>query len=165
MTSKCGPSTGSWSRRRGRNGDAGPLPGDLGRVRAPYALGGPRAGKAARRTARRLVRGRGRRPAWLPDGRAGGAVLGSLPSSPFAALLVTLVKLEGGSHLEVSTSSRELYPYFFAFALSVADAVQLDGINPETALNRSLRDWHALFAQVALLSPERQLLSVSLVDH
>ena len=81
----------------------------------------------------------------------------SLPDSPFTALQIELVHLEEGDHLEVATSTNDLFPYFFAFALSIADGVQLDGATPGGALRRSLRDWRSLFEQLALLTPERQL--------
>jgi hypothetical protein len=81
----------------------------------------------------------------------------SLPDSPFTALQIALVLLEDGSHLEVATTVPDLYPYFFAFAVSIADGIQVDGAEPGAALRRSLRDWSALFEQLALLTPERQL--------
>jgi hypothetical protein len=81
----------------------------------------------------------------------------SLPDCPFAALQVELVHLEEGDHLEVATTAKDLFPYFFAFALSIADGVQVDGATPGGALRRSLRDWRSLFEQLALLTPERQL--------
>lgn len=81
----------------------------------------------------------------------------SIPDSPFASLRIGLVRLEEGTHLEVATTIPDLYPYFFAFALSIADGVQVDGATADVALRRSLRDWRALFEQLALLTPERQL--------
>lgn len=81
----------------------------------------------------------------------------SLPDSPFTALRIAMVPLEEGVHLEVATTVTDLFPYFFAFALSIADGIQLDGATPSAALRRSLRDWRALFEQLALLTPERQL--------
>lgn len=81
----------------------------------------------------------------------------SLPESPFTALRIAMVRLDEGNHLEVATMVSDLYPYFFAFALSIADGVQLDGAAPAVALRRSLRAWRALFEQLVLLTPERQL--------
>lgn len=81
----------------------------------------------------------------------------ALPDSPFTSLRIALVPLEDGSHLEVATTVPDLYPYFFAFAVSIADGIQVDGVAPGVALRRSLRDWNALFEQLAMLTPERQL--------
>jgi len=81
----------------------------------------------------------------------------SLPDVSFAALRIGVLQLEGGAHLEVATTIPGLYPHFFAFALSIADAIQIDGASPDAALRRSLREWRALFEQLTLLTPERQL--------
>ncbi len=86
-----------------------------------------------------------------------GLTTESLPDSPFAALRITIVRLEDGDHLEVATTDTDLFPYFFAFCLSIADGIQLDGTVPDAALRRALRDWRALFEQLAMLTPERQL--------
>jgi hypothetical protein len=77
--------------------------------------------------------------------------------SPLVALEVSSVLLEDGPTLEIATSVHDLYPHFFAFALSVADRIQVDHLPAETALRRSLRDWRTLFEQLSLLAPERQL--------
>lgn len=80
------------------------------------------------------------------------------PPEPILAVVdIHIATLEHGPHLEVSTEVTDLYPYFFSFALSVADGIQFDHVAPELALQRSLRDWRALLEQVAALSPEREL--------
>jgi hypothetical protein len=91
--------------------------------------------------------------------RAGatGLAADSFPHSPFAALRIAMISLEGGVHLEVATTDTDLFPYFFAFCLTIADGIQLDGATPDAALRRALRDWRALFEQLAMLTPERQL--------
>lgn len=81
----------------------------------------------------------------------------SLPDSPFTALRIAFVRLGEGRHLEVATTIPDLYPYFFAFAISIADGIQVDGTAPGVALRRSLRDWRMLFEELALLTNERQL--------
>jgi len=97
---------------------------------------------------------------------AGGKRIGIRVSTPdpvtpldshFSALVIGVVHLEDGDHLEISTSIADLYPYFFAFALSIADGVQEDGSPPTVALQRSLRDWEALFERLSMLTEERQL--------
>lgn len=80
-----------------------------------------------------------------------------LSDAPLASLQIATVRLGGGDHLEIATTASELFPYFFAFALSIADRIQLDGATPAAALRRSLRDWRALLERVALLTPEHQL--------
>lgn len=80
------------------------------------------------------------------------------PPEPILAVVdIHIATLEHGPHLEVSTEVADLYPYFFSFALSIADGIQFDHVPPEMALRRSLRDWRALLEQVAVLSPEREL--------
>lgn len=89
--------------------------------------------------------------------KSAGVTKDSIPDSAFTSLQIGLVRLEEGTHFEVATTIPDLYPYFFAFALSIADGIQVDGATADVALRRSLRDWRALFEQLALLTPKRQL--------
>src|SRR5215211_7883737 len=59
--------------------------------------------------------------------------------------------------VEISTTSPALYPYFYGFAVSVADRVQDDGLDANEAVTECLARWRDLLRQAALLSPERQL--------
>ena len=81
----------------------------------------------------------------------------SPPDLILAVVDIHIATLEDGPHLEVSTELTDLFPYFFSFALSIADGIQFDHVAPELALQRSLRDWRALLEQIAVLSPEREL--------
>jgi hypothetical protein len=50
-----------------------------------------------------------------------------------------------------------LFPYFHGFSLSVADRIQLDGLDAGAAVNECVVRWKDLLRLVTLLSPERQL--------
>lgn len=92
--------------------------------------------------------------------RIGFRIPGAWPdpvATTFAAIRVDAVTLEGGEHTEVSTREQSLYRYFFGFALSIADAVQSEGLPPDKALPRAISQWRALFNQSPLLTAERQL--------
>ncbi|MGI8729272.1 MAG: PD-(D/E)XK motif protein [Solirubrobacteraceae bacterium] len=59
--------------------------------------------------------------------------------------------------LEIRTHHSDLFPFFVAFAGTVADDIQLEGMSVRTALQRSLRLFRRLVRDVPLLAPERQL--------
>jgi hypothetical protein len=66
------------------------------------------------------------------------------------------VVVRGQTFLEISTASPALLPHFYAFALSVADRIQVGGEPPMLAIRDSLAQWRDLFRQVATLSDEEQ---------
>lgn len=79
------------------------------------------------------------------------------PSSDIAAIEVTSIAYGKGTQLQVSTVSPELFREFYAFAMSVADKIQLEGLAPLAAISASLRAWRSLFAPVQVLAAEAQL--------
>lgn len=87
----------------------------------------------------------------VPAGR------GDPPASPLVQLRVENRSLDGRDLVEVSTTTPSLYPYFHGFAISVADRVQADGLDPPDAISECLLRWRDLLRQAALLSPEAQL--------
>lgn len=80
-----------------------------------------------------------------------------LPASPLVELELQVVRLDGGPWLEVSTTNPSLFPYFYAFAISVAHGIQVDRKPAVRASGDALGQWKVLLQQVSLLSPERQL--------
>lgn len=77
--------------------------------------------------------------------------------SPLAQVSVANRSVGGEAVVEITTRVPILFPYFHAFAISVADRVQFDGLDANTAINECVARWQDLLAQAAVLSPERQL--------
>jgi len=75
---------------------------------------------------------------------------------PLAEIEVRVTAFHGNRQLEVSTTNPGLFPYFFVFALSLADRIQLDGADVRMALGVSLDRWRNLLRQVTMLSEEKQ---------
>lgn len=67
------------------------------------------------------------------------------------------VRLDGGNAIELSTEIAALFPHFYAFALSVAEGIQTAGLEPSSAITKSLHEWEILFSRVGMLSEEKQL--------
>jgi len=63
----------------------------------------------------------------------------------------------GGRWLEIQTRHIDLFPYFVAFAGTVADDIQLENVAVKPALQRSLRLFRRLVRDSPLLAPQRQL--------
>jgi hypothetical protein len=84
-----------------------------------------------------------------------GAV--ELDPSPLAQVEVTRRHLGGDNVIEIATRTVVLFPYFYGFSVSVADSIQLDGLDASAAVNECVARWTDLLHQVTLLSPERQL--------
>jgi hypothetical protein len=80
-----------------------------------------------------------------------------LDPSPLAQVEVARHHLQGEDVVEIATRATDLFPYFHGFAVSVADRIQLDGLDANAAVNECVARWQDLLRQVVLLSPERQL--------
>jgi hypothetical protein len=94
------------------------------------------------------------------DGRLGLRVpLGAadLDPSPLVQVEVTRRQLDGEDIIEIATRTVMLFPYFHGFCVSVADRIQLDGLDANEAVNECVNGWTDLLRQAILLSPERQL--------
>ena len=65
--------------------------------------------------------------------------------------------VDGAKAVEVSTTNRLLYRDFYSFACSVADRVQVEGLEPSVAVEASLSAWASLLQRQTLLSEEREL--------
>jgi len=81
----------------------------------------------------------------------------ALASSPLAQVRVEARTVGEADVVEISTAVPALYPYFHGFAVSVADRVQVDQLDPNDAVNECVVRWRDLLRQAAMLSPERQL--------
>lgn len=57
--------------------------------------------------------------------------------------------------LEVSTTNEAIYEPFYALVVSISDLVQLSGVEPIEAINRSLDDFERLLAQRRLMPEEK----------
>lgn len=79
------------------------------------------------------------------------------PVSPLTLLRVQQRVTDDGEMIEISTSAKQLFPYFHGFAVAVADRVQLDGLDSHTAIVECLARWRDLFREATKLSPEQQL--------
>lgn len=84
----------------------------------------------------------------------GDAVLGS---SPLAQVQITTPLVGGSELVEIATEVPTLFPYFHGFALSVADRVQLDGFDPNEAVNECVARWQDLLRSAGRLGAEREL--------
>ncbi|MHB8430068.1 MAG: PD-(D/E)XK motif protein [Acidimicrobiales bacterium] len=80
-----------------------------------------------------------------------------LDPSPLAQVEIARRHLDGDDVIEIATRTVALFPYFHGFCLSVADRIQLDGLDANAAVNECVARWKDLLRQVTLLSPEMQL--------
>ena len=78
------------------------------------------------------------------------------PARPLAEIDARIVSIHDERQLEISTANPALFPYFYSFAMSVADRIQLDREQVEVSIERSLEQWRALLQQGAMLSNEAQ---------
>jgi hypothetical protein len=85
----------------------------------------------------------------LPEGDVAGV-------HPLAEIEIRVTSFHSKRQLEVSTGNPGLFPYFFVFALSLADRIQLDGSDVRMALGDSLDRWRNLLRQSTMLSEEKQ---------
>jgi hypothetical protein len=94
------------------------------------------------------------------EGRLGLRVpLGAadLDPSPLVQVEISRLQLDGEDVVEIATRRVMLFPYFYGFCVSVADLIQLDGLDANDAVNECVTRWTDLLRQASLLSPERQL--------
>jgi hypothetical protein len=87
----------------------------------------------------------------VPDGES------ELDPSPLAQVEVVRRRLDYDAVVEIATRTVALFPYFHAFCVSIADRIQLNGLDANSAVNECIAQWKDLLRQVTLLSPERQL--------
>jgi hypothetical protein len=91
-----------------------------------------------------------------------------LQASPLTRVMIDRRTLNATDVVEISTVAPVLFPYFHGFAVSVADRVQLDGLDPNAAINECVFRWQDLLRQAGMLSLERQLGLIGelwLLDH
>jgi hypothetical protein len=95
---------------------------------------------------------------------AGGSRIGvrtpapeaDIPPSPLVEIDVRRRQLGGSDVVEISTNNGTLIRDFYAFACSVADRLQVDGMPVVTAVEAALGAWAALLQRLALLDDQRQ---------
>jgi hypothetical protein len=80
-----------------------------------------------------------------------------VPASPLAQISVSSVMWRGSPHLQVETSSTNLFREFYSFLLALSDRIQLEAAAPLAALQLSLDSWRSLLSSVVVLSEEEQL--------
>jgi hypothetical protein len=80
-----------------------------------------------------------------------------LPPSPLVEIEIKAREADGRPIVEISTANRSLYRDFYAFACSVADRLQIDGLPPGRAIDTSLDAWAALLRELVVLPPEKQI--------
>ncbi len=80
-----------------------------------------------------------------------------IPASPLAEVLLKSVLYEHTRMLEVSTGRPELFRDFHAFACTVADRAQVDGLPAADAVLAALASWSRLLGRQEILGIERQL--------
>lgn len=80
-----------------------------------------------------------------------------LEPSPLSQITIAARVMDEAEWLEIATQDRDLFPYFHGFALSVADRIQLDGLDSNAAVNECVTRWRDLLQQVGRLSPEQEL--------
>jgi hypothetical protein len=81
---------------------------------------------------------------------------GFLPARPLAEIDLRIGSAGGQGQLEISTTNPSLFPYFYSFAMSVADRIQMEGEEVHSSIERSLDQWRALLRQGSMLSDEEQ---------
>jgi len=80
-----------------------------------------------------------------------------LGPSPLALVSIGAHRVGDTDVVEIATAAEALFPYFHAFALSVADRVQLDGLDTHAAVNECIVRWQDLLRAAGRLGPEREL--------
>lgn len=80
-----------------------------------------------------------------------------LGASPLAQVSIGPLRVGEVDVVEIATAAPTLFPYFHAFALSVADRVQLDGLDTHAAVNECILRWQDLLRLAGRLGPEREL--------
>lgn len=80
----------------------------------------------------------------------------TLEVRPLAEIEIRQGSYGGRPVMELATGSAPLFPYFYAFALALADRIQVDALDVAQAVEQSLGQWRALLRQVAMLSDEEQ---------
>lgn len=80
-----------------------------------------------------------------------------LRPSPLAQITVSRRRIGGVEVVEIATRAPVLFPYFHGFATSVADRVQIDGLDANVAVNECTERWQDLLRLVGRLGPEREV--------
>lgn len=93
----------------------------------------------------------GRLGARVPKGEV------DLGASPLAQVSIGSRRVGAADVVEIATTAGSLYPYFHAFVLSVADRVQLDGLDTNAAVNECILRWQDLLRLAGRLGPEREI--------
>jgi len=81
----------------------------------------------------------------------------SVPAIPLASIRVRRWDFSPGPGVEISTFNRSLYPDFFAFAMQIADRVQIRHMEVGVAVSDALAAWQELLGRLSILNPDRQV--------
>ena len=76
---------------------------------------------------------------------------------PLAEIEIDAVERSGRRCIELSTRNRPLLPYFYAFAVRLADRIQLEHGSVDEAIHGAMENWRLLMRQATMLSAERIL--------
>jgi len=76
--------------------------------------------------------------------------------SPLAEIRSEFKTIDGTQVLDLVARTPSLFPYFYAFVLSLADMIQVDAVPVPQAVDRALDQWHSLLRRAAMLSDEEQ---------
>lgn len=80
-----------------------------------------------------------------------------LGPSALARVQITTPLVGRSELVEIATEAPTLFPYFHGFAISVADRVQLDGLDPNEAVNECIARWQDLLRSAGRLGAEHEL--------
>lgn len=82
---------------------------------------------------------------------------GELAASPLAEMDMGYIDIPTGRAIEIKTRSRALFQDIYNFFVSVSDKIQLDGAEPQGALEETMDNWRELLRSRTILSEEIQL--------
>lgn len=82
---------------------------------------------------------------------------GDVAASPLRHVRIEARSLSGVDWIEVSIKGDALLPYFFGLAVTLADRVQRDGVDPPVAVNECIDRWQDLLRPAPSLSREAEV--------
>jgi hypothetical protein len=80
-----------------------------------------------------------------------------LPVNAFAHIVLNAITEAGYQYLEISTTDERLLSDCYAMLMAVADRIQLDGMDPVSALLETLETWESVLATRARMSLESEI--------
>lgn len=81
----------------------------------------------------------------------------AVPPSPLSEVEIKRIRVGEEDSLEITTSSRLLYPQFYSLMTAIADRIQNDRTDPLTAFRDTLNSWHILLRSTSMLTDDQQL--------